>query len=67
MSASRRSISRQPRQPEDWLRQAARDSHAPPRYRVNGVVRNMDTWYDAFQVRAGDSLYLAPGDRVRVW
>ena len=43
------------------------DSHAPSRYRVNGVVRNMDAWYAAFDVQAGDRLYLAPGQRVRIW
>ena len=54
-------------EPQEWLRQAAHDSHAPPRYRVNSVLRNMDAWYDAFHVDARDSLYLAPRDRVRVW
>jgi putative endopeptidase len=43
------------------------DSHAPSRYRVNGVVRNMDAWYAAFDVQPGDGLYLAPGQRVRIW
>lgn len=43
------------------------DSHAPGRYRVNGVVRNMDAWYRAFDVKPTDRLYLAPKDRVRIW
>ena len=43
------------------------DSHAPSRYRVNGVVRNMDAWYAAFNVEPGDRLYLTPKDRVRIW
>jgi len=30
-------------------------------------VRNLDEWYAAFDVRAGQSLFLAPADRVRVW
>ncbi|MEN3748922.1 M13 family metallopeptidase [Sphingomonas sp. HF-S3] len=41
--------------------------HAPARYRVNGVVRNIDAWYDAFDVVPGDALYLAPAERVRLW
>lgn len=43
------------------------DSHAPGRYRVNGIVRNMDAWYKAFDVKPTDSLYLDPKDRVRIW
>ncbi len=43
------------------------DSHAPNRYRVNGVVRNMDAWYAAFDVKPGDRLYLPPDQRVRLW
>jgi putative endopeptidase len=31
------------------------------------TVRNLDAWYQAFGVKAGDSLYLAPADRVRIW
>lgn len=43
------------------------DDHSPAKFRVNGVVRNMDEWYDAFDVKEGDALYLAPEDRVRIW
>ena len=43
------------------------DSHAPNRYRVNGVVRNMDAWYAAFEIEPGDKLYLPPEERVRLW
>jgi predicted metalloendopeptidase len=41
--------------------------HSPGQYRANGPVRNFDAWYDAFDVQAGDALYLKPEDRVRVW
>lgn len=47
--------------------QIASDPHAPAQFRVNGVVRNMDAWYDAFNVTEGDELYLAPEDRVQIW
>jgi putative endopeptidase len=48
-------------------RQLVSDPHAPEQYRVNGVVRNMDAWYDAFGLKAGDKLLLAPETRVRIW
>jgi putative endopeptidase len=41
--------------------------HSPPRFRVNGPVRNLDAWYTAFDVKVGDQLYLPPEDRVRIW
>ena len=41
--------------------------HSPAKYRVNGVVRNMDAWYDAFGVTEGDDMYLPPEDRVQIW
>jgi endothelin-converting enzyme/putative endopeptidase len=43
------------------------DPHSPAKYRVNGVVRNMDAWYKAFNVQPGDKLYLAPEQRVHIW
>jgi putative endopeptidase len=42
------------------------DGHAPDEYRAD-TVRNLDAWYAAFGVKAGQKLYLAPADRVRVW
>jgi putative endopeptidase len=41
--------------------------HAPTPYRVNGVVRNIDGWYEAFGVKPNDKLYLSPEKRVGVW
>ncbi len=43
------------------------DPHSPAYYRVNGIVRNLDVWYEAFDVKPGDKLYLAPEARVRIW
>lgn len=47
--------------------QIATGPHSPARYRVNGVVRNMDAWYDAFNVTEEDDLYLPPEERVQIW
>ena len=46
--------------------QVASSDHAPEEYRAD-AVRNLDAWYDAFDIRAGQRLYLAPAARVRVW
>ena len=42
------------------------DGHSPAEYRVD-TVRNLDSWYTAFQVKPGEALYLAPKDRVCPW
>ena len=53
---------------EDELKnRIASDSHSPSEYRTNGVVRNMDAWYEAFEVTEDDALYLPPEERVRIW
>ena len=46
--------------------QVVTDVHAPAKYRAS-TVRNIDAWYDAFKVKPGQKLYLAPQDRVRIW
>jgi putative endopeptidase len=43
------------------------DPHSPAMFRVNGIVRNVDAWYKAFDVKPGDALYLAPEQRVHIW
>ena len=52
---------------DDTRRRLVTDPHSPPEDRVNGVVRNVDAWYAAFQVKPGDALYVAPEQRVRIW
>lgn len=49
------------------IRRLAIDPHSPPEFRCNGVIRNMDAFYDAFEVAEDDALYLAPEHRVRIW
>jgi endothelin-converting enzyme/putative endopeptidase len=46
--------------------QVAVDSHSPAEFRAD-TVRNIDAWYAAFDVKPGETLYLAPADRVRIW
>jgi len=43
------------------------DPHSPPEWRVNGIVRNVDAWYRAFNIQPGDRLYLPPEQRVHIW
>tara|TARA_R110001606_G_scaffold29572_3_gene92038 strand:+ start:401 stop:2578 length:2178 start_codon:yes stop_codon:yes gene_type:complete len=52
---------------EAMRRQMLTDPHSPPAYRVNGIVRNFDAWYDAFGVTPDDALYLPPEQRIRIW
>jgi putative endopeptidase len=47
--------------------QVTTDPHAPRQYRVNGVVRNINEWYEAFGVKPGEKLYLMPENRVHIW
>ncbi|WP_040541658.1 M13 family metallopeptidase [Mycolicibacterium vaccae] len=49
------------------LRRLATDVHAPPEFRVNGILRNLDAFYDAFGVDESSPLWVAPEDRVRIW
>jgi putative endopeptidase len=48
-------------------KQVATDPHSPAEFRINGVVRNIPEFYTAFNVKPGDSLYLAPDKRVKIW
>jgi len=49
------------------IRRLATDPHSPPEFRCNGVIRNIDAFYDAFDVGEDDELYLDPQRRVRIW
>jgi len=53
--------------PAEAVRRLAVDPHSPPEFRCNGVVRNIDAFYEAFDVSADDALYLDPQLRVRIW
>lgn len=47
--------------------QIATDPHSPANFRVNGVVRNVPEFYEAFNVKPTDKLYLSPEKRVKIW
>lgn len=53
---------------EQYLRNlVATDPHSPPKFRVNGVVRNVPEFYTSFNVKPSDSLYLDKDARVKIW
>jgi putative endopeptidase len=55
------------KQRDDSMRaQMASDPHSPSKYRVIGPLRNVDAWYDAFDV-SGGKYFLKPGERTRIW
>ncbi len=52
---------------EEVIRTLAIDPHSPNEFRCNQIVRNLDEFYDAFDVGASDALWLEPAARVRIW
>jgi len=55
------------RLPNVALELALDGAHSPPVHRVNGIVRNLDFWYEAYGVHEEHKLWLAPEDRIKVW
>lgn len=53
---------------EEYIRNRVETNiHSVGELRVNGIVRHVADWYEAFDVKPTDALYLAPGARVRIW
>lgn len=52
---------------ESLRNQIKTDPHAPRMYRVNGIVRNLPEFYEAFDIAETDALYLPPEERVKIW
>ncbi|MEY4981068.1 MAG: hypothetical protein RL174_406 [Actinomycetota bacterium] len=52
---------------EAMIQRLATDPHSPAEFRTNQIVRNVDAFYEAFDVKPGDALWLDPADRVRIW
>ncbi|MDN7126361.1 peptidase M13 [Pseudidiomarina sp. 1APR75-33.1] len=58
----------QTKQRDEYTRnQVLSDPHSPAYYRVNGTVVNVPAFYEAFDVKPGDDLYLPPEERVTIW
>lgn len=62
-SQSERTIGRD----EAVIQRLATDPHSPSEFRVNQIVKNVDAFYEAFNVQPGDALWLDPEDRVQIW
>lgn len=58
---------REKRRDEEMVRLLAIDPHSPSEFRCNQVVRNLDPFHEAFDVREGDSMWMDPSERVRIW
>ena len=54
------------RRKEQALQYLTIDPHSPPEFRAN-IVRNLDEFHEVFGTAAGDGLWLAPEQRVRIW
>ena len=52
---------------EEIKRRLTVDPHSPPKFRANGAAVNVPAFYEAFDVKEGDGMYLAPEDRVKIW
>jgi len=52
---------------EELKRRLATDPHSPSEFRCNQIVKNLNEFYEAFDVKQGDALYMPEGERVRIW
>jgi putative endopeptidase len=55
------------RREADLARQIKTDVHSPAQYRVNGPLRNIDAFYDAFLVKEGQMMFVPKDQRVQIW
>jgi putative endopeptidase len=49
------------------LQRLATDPHSPPEFRCNQIVRNIDAFYEAFELSPSDKLWLEESKRVSIW
>jgi putative endopeptidase len=60
-------VRRDKRRPEALRADVLSDPHSPDRCRVNEAVREVDAWYNAFDVGPSDRLFLSPEARTTIW
>ncbi|MBP7832082.1 MAG: M13 family metallopeptidase, partial [Candidatus Pacebacteria bacterium] len=53
--------------PEMLQNQLLTDPHSPSQYRVNAILPHCDAFYEAFDIKEGDAMYIAPEKRARIW
>ncbi len=53
--------------PETTIRRLKTDTHSPPKFRVNGPIRNFTPFYEAFDLKDSDKLWLPTEERVEIW
>lgn len=53
--------------PEEILRRTKEDPHSLGKWRVNGTLPHIDAFYKAFNIKAGDPMFIAPEKRARIW
>jgi putative endopeptidase len=53
--------------PDALRQQLISDSHSPGQVRAVAPLRNIDAWYETWNIKPGDKQYIAPEDRVRIW
>ena len=53
--------------PETAAQLILTDPHSPGEARCNGPIVNIDAWYEAFHVKPGDAMFVAPDKRIHIW
>ena len=53
--------------PQEILRRTKTDVHSLGKWRVNGALRNIDGFYEAFGIKEGDAMWMAPQERINIW
>lgn len=52
---------------EEIVRRTTEDPHSLGKYRVNATLPHIDGFIEAFDIKAGDKMYVAPEDRAHIW